>query len=138
MPNSPLLQEFKAFVLRGNVVDLAVAVIIATAFGVVVKSATTDLIMPVLAAIGGQPDFRGLDFTINDATFRYGNFITEVISFVILAAIIFFFVVKPVNWLLARSRNEPPADPTTMKCPDCLSEIPLEAKRCRYCTSVVA
>ena len=138
MPSSPLFQEFKAFVLRGNVVDLAVAVIIATAFGGVVKSATDDLIMPILAAVGGEPDFRNLTFTINGAIFRYGNFITEVIAFLILAAIIFFFVVKPLNWLLARSRNEPPADPTTMKCPECLSEIPLAARRCAFCTAVVA
>lgn len=136
--NQPLLQEFKAFILRGNVVELAIAVVIGVAFGAVVTSFVDDIIMQIVAAVGGQPDFSSLDFTINDASIRYGAFLNAVISFVILAAVIFFFVVKPMNLLIARSRREAPADPTTMKCPDCLSEIPLEAKRCRYCTTVVA
>lgn len=136
--NQPLLQEFKAFVLRGNVVELAIAVVIGVAFGAVVTSFVNDIIMQIIAAIGGQPNFASLDFTINDASIRYGAFLNAVISFLILAGVIFFFVVKPMNMLIARSRREAPADPTTMKCPDCLSEIPLGAKRCAFCTSVVA
>ncbi|MGH2532829.1 MAG: large conductance mechanosensitive channel protein MscL [Thermomicrobiales bacterium] len=130
-----MLQEFKAFVMRGNVVDLAVAVVIGAAFGRVVTSLVEDLIMPIIAAIGGQPDFSALDFTINDAIFRYGAFITAVIAFLIVAAAIFFFVVKPLNYMIARSRREPPADPTVQKCPFCLSDVPVAATRCAFCTS---
>lgn len=133
-----MLNDFKAFLLRGNVVDLAVAVVIGAAFGAVVTALVEDLVTPFIAAIGGQPDFTALDFTINGSTFRYGAFINAVISFVIIAAVIFFFVVVPINALIARSRREPPADPTTRKCPECLSEIPLAARRCSYCTSEVA
>ena len=93
---------------------------------------------PLLAAIGGQPDFSALDFTINDSTFRYGHFVNAVISFVLIAAVVFFFVVMSVNELIARSRREPPADPTTRKCPECLSEIPLAAHRCAFCASEVS
>ena len=133
-----MLQEFKAFLLRGNVVDLAVAVVIGAAFGAVVTALVEDLVTPVIAAIGGQPDFSALDFTINDSTFRYGHFLNAVISFVVIAAAIFFFVVVPINRLTQRARKEPPADPTTKKCPECLSEIPLEARRCAFCTASVA
>ncbi len=132
-----LLNDFKAFVLRGNVVDLAVAVVIGAAFGAVVTSMVEDLITPVIAAIGGQRDFSALDFTINDSMFRYGDFINKVITFVVIATAVFFFVVTPINALLARARREPPVDPTTKKCPECLSEIPAEARRCAFCTSEV-
>ena len=132
-----MVREFKEFLLRGNVVDLAVAVVIGVAFANVVNSAVDDLIMPVIAALGGEPDFSALDFTINDAIFRYGNFITVLISFLIIAAVIFFFVVRPVNYLIQRSRKEPPLDPTTRKCPECISEIPVEARRCAFCTAEV-
>ena len=87
--------------------------------------------------LGGKPDFSDLDFTINDAIFRYGHFITELIAFIIIAAAIFFFVVKPANYLIQRSRKEAPADPTVKKCPECLSEIPVDARRCAYCTAEV-
>ncbi len=134
---SQWLREFKEFLLRGNVIDLAVGIAIGLAFAGVVGSLVDDLIMPVVAALGGEPDFRTLDFTINDAVFRYGNFITVLVAFIILAAAIFFFVVKPANYLIQRSRNEEPADPTVKKCPECLSEIPMEARRCAFCTSEV-
>lgn len=133
-----ILNDFKAFLLRGSVVDLAVAVVIGTAFGAVVTALVEDLVTPLIAAIGGQPDFSALDFTINDSTFRYGDFINKMITFVTIAAVIFFFVVTPMNHLLARARKEPPADPTTKRCPECVSEIPIEAKRCAFCTTVLA
>jgi len=132
-----LLNDFKAFVLRGNVVDLAVAVVIGAAFGAVVNALVADLITPIIAAIFGKPDFSALDFTINASTFRYGHFINQVFTFVTVAAAVFFFVVTPVNALIARARREPPADPTTKKCPECLSEIPIDARRCAFCTSEV-
>ena len=133
-----ILNDFKAFLLRGNVVDLAVAIVIGVAFGAVVTAFVEDLITPIVAAIFGKPDFSTLNFTINDSTFRYGDFINKVISFVTIAAAVFFFVVVPINALMARARKEPPADPTTRRCPECISEVPLEAKRCAYCTTVLA
>lgn len=133
-----LAQEFKAFLLRGNVVDLAVAVVIGVAFGTVVTSFVEDLITPLIAAIIGEPDFSGLTFTINSSRFFYGNFINSLISFASIAAVVYFFVITPMNALIARSRREPPADPTTRKCPECLSEIPIAARRCAFCTSEVA
>ena len=133
-----IIGDFKQFLLRGNVVDLAVAVVIGAAFGAVVTAMVEDLVTPFVAAIGGQQDFSALDFTINDSTFRYGDFINKVITFVVIAAVVFFFVVTPVNAIISRARREPPADPTTRKCPECLSEIPLEARRCAFCTSQVS
>lgn len=133
-----LMNEFRAFLLRGNVVDLAVAVVIGVAFGAVVTSLVEDLLTPLIAAVVGEPDFSGLAFTINGSRFNYGNFINAVFSFVTIAAVIFFFVVTPMNALVARARREPPADPTTKKCPECLSEIPIGARRCAFCTSEVA
>lgn len=132
-----LADEFKQFLLRGNVVDLAIAVVIGVAFTDVVTAAVEDLMTPLIAAIGGQPDFSGLDFTINDSTFRYGHFINALISFAIIAAVVFFLVVKPMNMLISRSRREPTPDPTTRKCPQCLSEIPIAASRCAFCTAEV-
>jgi large conductance mechanosensitive channel len=129
-----LAQEFKAFLLRGNVVDLAVAVVIGVAFGAVVTSMVEDLVTPLIAAIIGKPDFSALTFTINGSQFFYGNFINALISFVSIAAVIFFLVITPMNALIAKSRREPPADPTTKKCPECLSEIPIAARRCAFCT----
>jgi len=132
-----LAREFKQFLLRGNVVDLAVALILALAFFAVVSAFIADLITPLIAAIFGQPDFADLTFTVNNSVFRYGHFINVVIAFILIAAVLFFFVVKPVNALISRSRKQPPADPTTRKCPQCLSEIPIDARRCAYCTSEV-
>jgi large conductance mechanosensitive channel len=133
-----ILNDFRQFLLRGNVVDLAVAVVIGAAFGAVVTAMVEDLVTPFIAAIGGQPDFSALDFTINDSTFRYGDLVNKVITFVVIAAVVFFFVVVPVNALISRARRAPPADPTTRKCPECLSEIPVEARRCAFCTSQVS
>ncbi len=132
-----LLQEFKKFLMRGNVVDLAIAVVIGAVFGAVVTALVKDLMTPLIAAIIGKPDFSNLTFTLHNSLFRYGDFINALITFVIVAAVVFFFIVLPLNALIARSRKEPPADPTTRKCPECLSEIPLEAKRCAHCTSQV-
>jgi large conductance mechanosensitive channel len=128
-------QEFKEFLLRGNVVDLAVAVVIGGAFGAVVTSFVENMVTPLIAAIGGQPDFAGIDFTINGSTFGLGLFLNALIAFVIVAAVIFLFVVKPMNLLIERSKSEPPADPTERKCPACLSEVPIAATRCAFCTS---
>jgi large conductance mechanosensitive channel len=130
-----MLNDFKAFLLRGNVVDLAVAIVIGVAFTAVVTAFVEDLVTPLIAALGGEPDFSALTFTINGSTFRYGDFINAVISFLILAAVIFFFVVQPVNYLVQRSKKEDPPDPTLKKCPDCLSEVPVDARRCAFCTT---
>lgn len=130
-----ILKDFKAFLLRGNVVDLAVAVVIGAAFGAVVLALVEDFITPIIAAIVGKPDFSTMNFTINDSTFRYGDFINKLLTFFSIAAAVFFFVIVPINALMARARKEPPVDPTTRKCPECLSEVPLEARRCAFCTS---
>jgi large conductance mechanosensitive channel len=123
---------------RGNLVDLAVAVVIGTAFTAVVTSMVEDLMTPLIAAIGGEPDFSALSFTINESEFRYGDFINALIAFLIVATVLFFFVIKPVNALLARLRTEPPVGEETTQCPECLSEIPVAAKRCAFCTAQVA
>jgi large conductance mechanosensitive channel len=128
-----LVTEFKQFLLRGNVVDLAVAFVLGVAFAAVVTSLVEDLITPIIAMIFGEPSLSSLDFTINDAVFRYGAFLDSVFTFVTIAAAIFFFVVIPVNALLIRARSEPPADPTTKKCPECINEIAIEATRCGFC-----
>ena len=133
-----MLKEFKQFLLRGNVVDLAVGVVIGAAFGTVVTALVSDLLTPFIAAVVKVPDFSGLMFKLNGSKFMYGRLINAVISFVLVSAAVFFFVVKPINMLIERSRKEPPADPTTKKCNECLSEIPLEAKRCSHCAQVVA
>jgi large conductance mechanosensitive channel len=127
-----VIKEFRQFLLRGNVVDLAVAVVIGVAFGAVVSAFVADLITPLIAAIFGKPSFSGLTFTINGSRFLYGDFLNAVLAFLLVAAAIFFAVVKPMNALAARrARAEAP---TTRDCPECLSEIPLAARRCAYCT----
>jgi large conductance mechanosensitive channel len=134
-----MLRGFKAFLLRGNVVDLAVAVVIGAAFSMVVTAFVKDLMTPLIAALFGKPDFSSLYFTINNSKFLYGEFINALIAFFIAAAVIYYFVVLPINALIERShRHEKPADPTTKKCPECLSEIPIEAKRCAFCTQPVS
>ena len=132
-----ILNEFKAFVLRGNVVDLAIAVVIGAAFSGIVTALVKDLITPLLAAIGGAPDFAAIYFTINHSKFMIGDFINSVVSFLMIAAAIFFLVIKPLNWLMARRKQELPPDPTTRECPYCISEIPIQATRCAYCTAEV-
>lgn len=129
------MKGFKAFLLRGNVVDLAIAVVIGVAFGAVVTAFVKDLVTPLIAALGGKPDFATLYFTVNNSKFLYGDFFNAIIAFLVIAAVIYFFVVLPVNAMIARSRKEPPADPTTKKCSECLSDIPVGARRCAFCTS---
>jgi large conductance mechanosensitive channel len=136
---SLILGEFRTFVLRGNVVDLAVGVVVGVAFSAVVTALVKDLITPLIAAIGASPSFGDLSFTINRSQVRYGDFINALLSFVIVAAVVFFFVALPVNRLVAltqRSRQQREA-PTTRECPECLSPIPLHARRCAFCTSEV-
>jgi len=123
--------------LRGNVVDLAVGVVIGAAFGSVVTALVKDLLTPLIAAVVKQPDFSGFAFELNSAKFLYGDFLNALLSFVIIAAAVYFFVVVPINALISRARREPPADPTTRKCPECLSEIPIGARRCAFCTSTI-
>jgi large conductance mechanosensitive channel len=133
-----MLTEFRQFLLRGNVVDLAVAVVIGAAFGTVVTAFVDDLVTPLIGAIGGKPDFGALNFTINSSHFFYGAFLNALLAFVLVAAAIFFVVVKPMNMLEARrAAREPEAAPTTRPCPECRSEIPVDARRCAYCTSEV-
>mgnify|MGYP001567657306 CR=1 FL=1 len=132
-----MIKEFKQFLLRGNAVDLAVGVVIGAAFGTVVTALVSDFLTPLIGAIAKLPDFSGLSFTINGSKFMYGHFINALISFVLVASSVFFFVVKPMNMLIARSRKEPYPDPTTKKCNECISEIPIDAKRCSHCAQVV-
>jgi large conductance mechanosensitive channel len=128
--------EFKEFILRGNVVSLAVAVIIGAAFNDIVNSLVADMITPLLAAFGGQPDFSGITFTINNSEFGIGRFLNAVIAFLIIAAVVFFLIVKPMNALMERAaRSEGTPDPSTTKCPYCMTEVSIEATRCPACTS---
>jgi large conductance mechanosensitive channel len=130
-----MFSGFKQFVLRGNVVDLAVGVVIGAAFGSVVTAFTKDLLTPLIAALVGKPDFSAVSFKIGSAVFPIGDFINALVSFLLIAAAVYFFVVTPINALVARMRKAPaPADPTTKKCPECLSEIPIGASRCGFCT----
>lgn len=135
IPGRNLANEFVEFIIRGNVVSLAVAVVIGAAFTAIVTAFTASFLTPLIAAIGGQPDFSALFFTINDSKFMYGNFFNALISFLITAAVVFFFVVKPMNHLLNARKTEEPVKTTTKECTECLSSIPLEAKRCAFCTS---
>jgi large conductance mechanosensitive channel len=131
-----MLKGYRDFILRGNVVDLAVAVVIGAAFGAVITSLVKDVLTPLIAAIVGKPDFSGLVFTINNSKFTYGNFINAVISFLLIATAIYFFVVVPMNKLNElRARGQAPAEPTTKQCPECLSDIPKAARKCAHCTS---
>ena len=127
-------RDFKQFLLRGNVVDLAVGIVIGVAFAAVVQALVRDLLTPLIAAIFGKPDFSALSFRVHGSVFRYGDFLNAVISFLTIALVVFFFVVKPVNALVARFHHEDPPDQTTRKCPECLMEIPLQARRCAFCT----
>ena len=129
--------EFKQFLLRGNVVDLAVGIVIGVAFAAVVQAAVADLLTPLIAAIFGQPDFSQLTFEVNGSVFRYGHFLNVLIAFVIIALVVFFFVVKPINALTSLAQRRESPDPATRKCPECRSEIPVDARRCAFCTSEV-
>jgi large conductance mechanosensitive channel len=133
-----MLREFRAFILRGNLVDLAVAVVIGTAFTAVVNALVKDVITPLIAAAGGEPNFGRLAFTINGSRFAYGDFFNAVLTFLIVAAVMFFLVVKPVNVLLEQFKTESDVESPTRSCPECLSQIPRAAARCAFCTSEVA
>ena len=131
-----MIRGFREFILRGNVVDLAVAVVIGAAFGAVVTAFVADIITPLIAAIFGEPDFSRLTFTINNSKFLYGAFINAVISFLLIALAVYFAVVVPMNRMAERrARGKAPEDPATKQCPECLSEIPVGAHRCAFCTS---
>jgi large conductance mechanosensitive channel len=132
-----MLKEFRDFILRGNVVELAVAVVIGAAFGAVVSALVASFITPLIAAIGGKPDFSALAFTINGSKFTYGLFLNALIAFLIVAAVIFFLVVRPLNMLMARLKPEHAVDRVVRACPECLSDIPEEARRCAFCTAEV-
>jgi large conductance mechanosensitive channel len=127
------VKGLKAFLLRGSVVDLAIGVVIGVAFGSVITAFVKDLVTPLIAAFGGKPDFATLSFTINNSKFSYGDFFNALIAFLIVSTVIYFFVVMPYTALVARTHKEPPPDPTIKKCPECLSDIPIEARRCAFC-----
>jgi len=130
------VKGFRNFISRGNLIELAVAVVIGTAFTAVVAAIVADLITPLIAAIGGQPDFGKLTFTVHDSTFKYGAFINALLSFLIIAAVVYFLIVAPMAKITARFQRE--VEVTTRDCPECLSTIPIAATRCMYCTTVVA
>jgi len=132
-----VFRDFKQFLLRGNVVDLAVGIVIGGAFGAVVAALVKDFITPLIGAIFGTSK-NGLNIRVGAATFLVGDFLDALLSFLLIAVVVFFLVVKPVNYLITVSRREDPPDPTTRKCPECLSEIPVDAKRCAFCTSELA
>jgi large conductance mechanosensitive channel len=130
-----MLDGFKKFILRGNVVDLAVGVVIGAAFGAVVTALTKDLLTPLIAAVVGKPDFSSVSFTIGNTVFPVGDFINALVSFLLVAAAVYFFVVTPLNALMAKI--SPPAPTSKKACPQCLSDIPIDAKRCAFCTQPV-
>src|SRR5579863_10299621 len=129
------MKGFRQFLLRGNVIDLAVAVVIGAAFGTVVSSFVKDLLTPLVAAVFQKPDFSNLYFTVNNSRFSYGNFLNALIAFLVIGAAVYFFVVLPMSAIAARSKREGVAAPETKKCPECLSEIPALARRCAYCAT---
>jgi large conductance mechanosensitive channel len=134
-----MFSGFRQFILRGNVIDLAVAVVIGAAFGAVVAALVKDLLTPLIGALVGKPDFSALVFTVNGTPFLIGDFLNAVISFLLIAAAVYYAIIVPVNAINARrNRGQAPADPTTKKCPECLSEIPVAARRCAFCTSALA
>ena len=130
-----MIKEFRTFLLRGNVVDLAVAVVLGAAFGAVITALVRDILTPIIALIFGKPNFSELSFTINSSHFLYGDFLNFLFAFVTIAFAVFFFVVKPVNVLMRRHKTQPDVDSETRACTECLSDIPREARRCPFCTS---
>ena len=134
-----MLKGFKTFLFRGNVVDLAVAVVIGAAFGAVVTSFVTNIVTPIIAALVGQPDFSAIQVSMNGTPILIGTFLNSVIAFLLVTVAIYFFMVAPMNaWVARQKRGEAPADPTSKKCPECVSEIPIAAKRCAFCAQPVA
>jgi large conductance mechanosensitive channel len=133
-----MFKGFRQFILRGNVIDLAVAVVIGAAFGAVVTSFVTNILMPLIAAIVGKPDFSAWTATLNGAVISYGLFLNALIAFLLIAAAVYFFMVAPMNaWKARQAQSAAPADPTSKKCPECLSEVPIAARRCAFCTSQI-
>jgi large conductance mechanosensitive channel len=133
-----MLDGFKKFILRGNVVDMAVGVVVGAAFGGVVSSLTKGLLLPFVGALVKLPDFSTLHYKVRGSDFLIGDVLNAVISFLLIAAAVYFFVVVPVNWLMARMvKGKPAPMPTTRRCPECLSEIPMAARRCAHCTQLV-
>jgi large conductance mechanosensitive channel len=137
MRGDSLMKGFRQVLFRGNVIDLAVAVVIGAAFGAVVSSLVKDLLTPLIAAIFGKPDFSNLYFTVNNSRFNYGNFVNAMIAFVLIGAAVYYFVVVPVNALMARSKREAPTVVDKKMCPECLSEIPTQARRCAFCATAL-
>ena len=134
-----MLKGFKQFLLRGNVIDLAVAVVIGAAFGSVITVLVKDLLTPLIAAIAQVPDFSSIEFTINGSQFAIGDFVNALVSFLLIALAVYLFVIVPVNALVARAnRGDAPPDPAIKQCPECLSDVLIAAKRCRFCTSTVS
>lgn len=133
-----MLKGFRDFILRGNVMDLAVAVVIGAAFTAIVNALVTDVVNPLIAAIAHKPDFSYLIFDVNGGKIKYGDFLNAVISFLLIAAVVYFVFVLPVNALMKKFRPSQAAPPTTHLCPECLSDIPLGAKRCAHCGQPVA
>jgi large conductance mechanosensitive channel len=129
---------FKSFLLRGNVVDLAVGIVIGAAFGTVVSELVKDLITPLIAAVGGQPNFDGVYFTVNNSRFLYGRFVNALISFVIIALVVYYLIVLPYARFRSRFERPAPSEPKTRECPECLSKVPVDARRCAYCTVPLA
>ena len=129
---------FKQFILRGNVVDLAVGVVFGAAFSGLINAIVKDLVTPLIAAVFTQPDFSLIQFTIRGSKFAIGDFLNVFLSFIILAVVVYFLIVLPMNALVARSRKQPPADPTEKKCPQCKGDIPIDATRCKFCTQLIA
>lgn len=132
-----MFEGFKTFILKGNVVDMAVGVVIGASFSGVVTALVKSLITPFIGAFGGVPDFSGLFFTVNNSKFMIGDFINALLSFVIVASVIYFFVVIPMNRVMAKLQKKTEAAPTDKTCPECLSKIPVKARRCKWCTAVV-
>ena len=132
-----MLKEFRDFVLRGNVVELAIAVVIGAAFGALVTAFVSSFVTPLIAAIGGRPNFLSLDFTIHGSEFPYGIFLNALFAFLIIAAVVFFLIVRPLNALMEHMRTEAPVAEVTRACPECLSQIPADARRCAFCTAEV-
>jgi len=130
-----VLRDFKTFLLRGNVVDLAVAVVVGAAFGALVTALVRDLITPIIGLIFGKPNFSALSFTLNSSHFLYGDFLNYLIAFVSIAAAVFFFVVQPVNALMRRRKTQPDVEAETHPCTECLSDIPAQARKCAFCGS---
>jgi large conductance mechanosensitive channel len=133
-----MLKGFRQFMMRGNVMDLAVAVVVGAAFGAVVTSFVTNILTPLISAVVGKPDFSAFHVTLNGAVISYGVFLNALFAFVLISSAVYFAMVAPMNALRAlAARNAAPADPASKKCPECLSEIPVAARRCAFCTSML-